>query len=536
MPIIVRNLRLNLDEPEEMLQVAAAKRLRIPPESISSLTPIRRSLDARKHDDIRFVFHVEVTLDAGTAAESKLVKKLHSQHVALVVEKRRNDPTPGSEPLSESPMIVGFGPAGMFAALRLVQFGFKPIIVERGSDVRRRHKDVLQTFYRQRIFNPESNLLFGEGGAGTYSDGKLYTRISDPLVTTVLEWLTEFGADEDILTDARPHIGSDRLPTICTRIRRHLEEQGAQVRFNQRLQEISIDNDCITRLDLNGQPHPTGPVILAIGHSARDTMHMLRDNGVAMEARPFQIGVRIEHPQSLVDTWQYGPCAGHPKLPPAEYHVVAKKVTESNQDCYSFCMCPGGVILPTNESEGLIATNGASQSGRNQPLANSGLVVTHPPIPGDDPLAGIDVQRQWEAKAFQSTDATYRVPAQRAADFIAGNQSDGELVTSYPLGGQWTDTTQLLPPDVAAAIVNAIQLIDRKMPGFAGKDALVTAPETRASSPVRILRDPKTRTSPSLGNLYPTGEGAGYAGGIVSAAIDGIKTADALIRRYAPNS
>lgn len=536
MPIIVRNLRLNLDEPEELLQTIAAKRLKVSPESIHSLVATRRSLDARKHDDIHFVYHVEIILESGPPAETKLVKKLHSQHVAIARDKKHNDPIPGSEPLPHPPVIVGFGPAGMFAALRLVQFGYTPIVVERGSDVRRRHKDIMQTFYRERIFNPESNLLYGEGGAGTYSDGKLYTRVNDPLVKTVLESLIEFGAYADILTDARPHIGSDMLPTICRHIRMHLEEHGAEVRFNQRLKNITIADDQISHIDLEDLFCASGPVILAIGHSARDTMRMLRDKGVPMEARPFQIGVRVEHPQSLVDTWQYGPCASHPKLPPSEYHVVAKNVTESNQDCYSFCMCPGGVILPTNESEGLIATNGASKSRRNEPLANSGLVVTHPAIEGGDPLAGIEIQRQWESRAFQSTDGTYCVPAQRAADFVAGRMSDGELVTSYPLGGAWTDTTQLLPPSIAAAIAKAIKILDRKMPGFAGKDALVTAPETRASSPVRILRDKQTRTSPILDNLYPVGEGAGYAGGIVSAAIDGIKSADALIRRYAPNS
>ncbi len=535
MPIIVRNLRLNLDAPEERLLALAAKRLKVPNESITSIKPVRRSLDARKHDDIHFVYHAEVNLDGGPRAEEKQVKKLHSPHVALAHLKGYDDPTSGIESLPHPPLIVGFGPAGMFAALRLVQFGFAPIVVERGADVRRRHKDIMHTFYREHVFNPESNLLYGEGGAGTYSDGKLYTRVNDALVPTVLQWLTDFGADPDILTDARPHIGSDRLPTICRRIRLHLESAGGQVLFDHQLKDLTISDGHVTHVDLGGHSTPTGPVILAIGHSARDTMRMLRDNGIPMEARPFQIGVRIEHPQSLVDTWQYGPCAGHPKLPPAEYHVVAKNVTESHRDCYSFCMCPGGVILPTNESPGLIATNGASKSRRNQPFANSGLVVTHPAASGSDPLGGIDVQRRWEQKAYEATGGTYRVPAQRAADFAAGRMSDGELTTSYPLGGAWTDNRQLLPPDVTAAIGKAITILDHRMPGFGGMDALVTAPETRASSPVRVLRDPQHRASPAIDNLYPTGEGAGYAGGIVSAAIDGIKTADAIIRRYAAN-
>ncbi len=534
MPILVRNVRLGLDEPESRLVAAAARRLKVPPSAIRAYAPVRRSLDARNNADVHFVYHVEVALHESEQSERSRVKRLHSPLVAVLDRRPSGDPKPGTLPLERQPIIVGFGPAGMFAALRLVEFGFAPIVLERGADVRQRHRDVLQTFYRDRVFNPESNLLFGEGGAGTYSDGKLYTRLNDPLVSTVLESFFRFGAPPEVLTDARPHVGSDRLPTICRRMRQHIERAGGEVRFGARVDDIEIDDGGVRRLRVNGDWLTVGPLILAIGHSARDTVRMLHERGVAMTARPFQIGVRIEHPQSLVDRWQYGPAAGHEKLPPAEYHVVAKKAAGARGDCYSFCMCPGGIILPTNESESLVATNGASRSARGGPFANSGLVMTINPPDATDPLAGMELQRQWEAKAFAAAGSEYRVPCQRAADFLNGTLSDGAVTTSYPLGGAWTDVGGVVPPDVAHAIGRALRILDKKMPGFAGPDALVTGPETRASSTVRFTRDSIERCADGIDNLYPAGEGAGHAGGIVSSAIDGIKTADAIIRKYAP--
>ncbi len=537
MAILVRNIKLGLDEPEERLVDGVAKRLNVPPSAIRTYAPVRRSLDARIHTDVHFVYHVEVALNESEREERARVKRLGSPHVVIIRPHPPDEPTPGQAPLREQPVIVGFGPAGMFAALRLVRFGYHPIVLERGMDVKRRHRDVLQTFYRDRVFNPQSNLLFGEGGAGTYSDGKLFTRISDPLVQTVLECFYQHGAPPEVLTDARPHIGSDRLPTVCRRIRQHIEREGGTIRFNAQLQDLTIADGAVTSIVVNGERQRVGPVILATGHSARDTMRMLHRRGLHLEPRPFQIGVRIEHPQELVDHWQFGPMVGHNKIPPAEYRVVAKSAGGPGRDCYSFCMCPGGVILPTNESEGLIATNGASNAKRNNPFANSGLVITFPPrSDGGDPLAGVAFQRKWEEAAFHATGQTYRVPAQRAPDFLAGRPSQGTLTTSYPLGGQWTDIRDIVPPEVVRAIEQTLPILDRRMPGFAGAEALITAPETRVSSPVRLIRDAERRTAQGIDNLYPAGEGAGYAGGIVSAAIDGIRTADAIIRRYAPNT
>jgi len=317
-------------------------------------------------------------------------------------------------------------------------------------------------------------------------------------------------------------------------MREHIERAGGEVRFGAQLDDIKIADDGVRQLRVNGEWSDVALLVLAIGHSARDTVRMLHARGVAMTARPFQMGVRIEHPQSLVERWQYGSAAGHDKLPPAEYHVVAKNAAGPRSDCYSFCMCPGGIILPTNESESLVATNGASRSTRGGPFANSGLVMTLNPADPSDPLCGMALQRKWEAKAFAAAGGEYRVPCQRAGDFLNHKSSDGMLTTSYPLGGAWTDVRSVIPVNVADSIARALRILDKKMPGFAGADAVVTAPETRASSTVRFTRDSIERCAAGIDNLYPAGEGAGHAGGIVSSAIDGIKTADAIIRTYAP--
>ena len=535
MPILVRNIRLELEEPEAQLLEALAKRLRVPQSAVRTYAAVRCSLDARKHDDLHFVYHLEVALDEDKWSEARCIKRIGAPNVVPIRPSRKDDPTPGTEPMKERPIIVGFGPAGMFAALRLVAYGHKPIILERGVDVRRRHHDVLKRYYRDRVFNPRSNLLFGEGGAGTYSDGKLYTRLSEPLVRTVLEWFYHHGADPSVLTDARPHIGSDRLPTICRHMREYIERCGGEVRFESHVDDLVIDDGKLSHIGVNERRIEVGPVILAIGHSARDTFRLLHERGVVMEPRPFQIGVRIEHPQTLVDRWQYGQAAGHARLGPAEYHVVAKGAAGGHGDCYSFCMCPGGIILPTNEEHNLIATNGASKAGRDAPFANSGLVVGVDRIgTAEDPLGGFAYQRKWERLAFEATGRTYRVPAQRAGDFLDRKPSNGALEISFPLGGQWCDIRELIPPEVTRALQTALPSIAKKMPGYAGSDGVITAPETRVSNPVRVLRDESLRTATNIDNLYPCGEGSGYAGGIVSAAIDGIKTADALIRCYAP--
>ncbi|MCH9003057.1 MAG: FAD-dependent oxidoreductase [Planctomycetes bacterium] len=541
MPILVRNILLGLDEPEERLAELLAKRLRLPTKAIRHYAVVRRSIDARKKD-IRFSYQVEVAIEGTRRAERAQWKRIQSQDITWLEPIKTPAPCFGEETMPERPIIIGFGPGGMFAALRLAQLGYKPLVLERGREVRRRHRDIMQRFYRERDFDPTSNLLFGEGGAGTYSDGKLYTRINDPLCRWVLEALYHHGARPDILVDARPHIGSNRLPTICTRIRRKIESLGGEIRFESRVEDVRIEEDVksgpdrrLVALKINDEWIPAGPTLLAIGHSARDTIRMLHERGVRIEPKPFQLGVRIEHPQVMVDRWQYGAAAGHRKLAPAEYHMVAKGAGDEHGDVFSFCMCPGGTILPTNESPGLVVTNGASRSGRSSSFANSGFVITlDPSALGLSALEGLDYQARWEKLAFECTQGTYAVPAQRASDFLAGKRSSGTLAVSCPLGGKWESIRTIIPEMVAKAIERALPMLNAKFPGFSGDESIITGPETRASGPLRILRDVKTRLARGVDLLYPVGEGAGYAGGIISAAVDGIKSADAIIGRYAP--
>ncbi len=535
MPIYVRDIKLDLRESDDILVEKVAARLKVAPSAIRTYAVVRRSLDARKRGDISFVYCLEVALDDSLANEVRVVQRLHRADVSILHSEPLDEPEPGDEPLRHRPVIVGFGPAGMFAGWQLARRGYQPIILERGQPVQTRHRDVMQKFYRQREFNPESNLLFGEGGAGTYSDGKLYTRVNDPHGRIVLQVLYEHGASPDILIDGRPHIGSDRLPNICQRIRQRIESLGGEIRFGACVDDLGIgDDDQVTGVELASGLLQSEVVLLGVGHSARDTLHMLARRGVRLEAKPFQLGVRIEHPQELVDRWQYGSCAGHERLPPAHYQAVAKKAGGARGDLFTFCMCPGGIILPTNESPGLVVTNGASRAGRAGPFANSGLVITVEPSEFDcDPLLGLAYQRKWEALAFKAAGGSYAVPAQRATDYLAGRDSDGQLETSYPLGGQWADLRRLLPEYLADSLMRGLRMLDQRLPGFAGEQALLTAPETRASAPVRIPRSAETRESVSTPGLYPIGEGAGYAGGIMSAAIDGLKTANEIIRRFA---
>lgn len=535
MALLVRNLSLDLDETEDALRARAARRLRIPDGDIRDFAVVRRSIDARKKDRIALVYNVELSLAGGRRAEQRLLHRLHRQDVSPARHEPPPPLEPGKEPLPHRPIVVGFGPAGMFGALWLARHGYRPLVLERGQGVKTRHRDILHRFYRLHDFDPESNILFGEGGAGAYSDGKLYTRVNDPHMREILQVFVDHGGDAGILVDARPHLGSDRIPTLCRRIRETILSLGGEVRFGARLDDVDIRDRTLAGVTVGGEQIACGPVLLGTGHSARDTIRMLAARGVTIAAKPFQIGVRVEHPQALVDRWQYGAFCGHARLPPSEYHLVSKQSAADLGDVYSFCMCPGGLILPTNESPGLIATNGASGVSRSRPYANSGLVLTVPTAMIDnDPLVGLAFCEKWERLSFAATGKSYRVPAQRATDFVANRPSDGALETSFPLGGAWTLLRDVLPGFVVDAIRRALVDLDRRLPGFAGPEGLVTAPETRASAPVRIVRDMATRESVSAAGLYPIGEGAGYAGGIMSAAADGIAAAEIIIRRYAP--
>lgn len=535
MPLLVRDLTLSLDEPLDQLPERAARRLGVRPDDIRTYGIVRRMVDARRKDRIVLSYNIELALKGGQRQERRVLARARRGGIAWLEVKPPSHIEPGMEPLRERPIIVGFGPAGMLAGLLLARAGYRPLILDRGRDVRTRHRDVMQRFYRQRDFDPESNLLFGEGGAGCYSDGKLYTRVNDPRVREILEIFFEHGAAPDILIEGRPHVGSDRLPTICKRIRASIEQAGGEVRFNARLDAIHVTDGRLDGVTVNGERLPADVMLLAVGHSARDAIGMLARSGVTLIAKPFQLGVRIEHPQELVDRWQYGALCGHSRLPPADYHLIAKGCAATRGDVFSFCMCPGGTILPTNESPGLISTNGASRASRGGPFANSGLVLTVLPSDfADDPLEGLRLAERCERAAFELTGRTYEVPAQRADDYLAGRLSTGPLKTSYPLGTASADVRAVLPPFVAEALARALQQLDARLPGFGGPAGIVTAPETRASAPVRILRDSTSRQSVSVAGLYPVGEGAGYAGGIISAGVDGMHSAEAIIRRHAP--
>ncbi len=555
MAFLVRNISLGLNDPEDKLIELLAQRLQVTSDAVRTYAIVRRSVDARKKD-IHFSYQVEVALDEPPERQRDRLKQLRP-HDAVWIESKPLDPiVVGTDSTAHRPVVIGFGPGGMFAALRLARQGYRPLVLERGRDIRQRHRDIMQKFYREGVFDPTSNLLFGEGGAGTYSDGKLYTRVNDPLCRLVLEELYHHGADPEILIDARPHVGSDRLGTVCMRIRRRIEELGGEIRFATVVDDLRVSDGCLTAVHVSNNGAAAGgewiesdAVLLAAGHSARDTVRMLHKCGVRITPKPFQIGVRIEHPQDLVNQWQFGAAAGHRRLGAAEYHIVAKGAAGDRGDMFSFCMCPGGEILPTNESPHRIVTNGASRANRSSGFGNSGLVITVDPLsldwpdaspipPVDDEaqlaLRALDFQDHWERLAYEATDRSYRVPAQRARDFLAGRPSDGQLDTSYPLGGAWTDVRTLIPKEVGAALRRALPMLDKKFAGFAGPESLITAPETRASAPIRIVRDPITRQAVQTAQLYPVGEGAGYAGGIISAAVDGIKSADAVMARFAP--
>lgn len=560
MPLLVRNVSIGLNEPEQVLLGRIARTLKLPARAIRSYGVLRRSLDARRVDDIRWVYHVAVSVEGD---EATVVRRADSNRVARLVEPPAPKVEPGTAPLEHPPVVIGSGPAGLLAGLALAEAGYRPIVLERGQDATLRHR-ARHVFYTTGQFDPENNLLFGIGGAGTYSDGKLYSRTHDPRNAFVLQQLVRFGADPDILINAKPHIGSDRLPGICRKIVKRIVECGGEVRFGARVVDIETREMPPPAPPAAGSPTPglrlravvlasgeripADACVLAIGYSARDTYRMLADRGVQLQAKPFQMGVRIEHPQDMINRNQFGRACD--KLPPADYQLVAKgavpstsgvidgtpglEIAHDGTDLWSFCMCPGGIILPSNESANEICTNGASNAKRNSPFANSGLVVTISPREfNNDPFGGIEYQRKWERLAFELS-GSYAVPAQRADDFVANRKSDGDLTTSYPLGSKSIELRAMLPRVVSVALERGLPLLDRKIPGYASDLGIITGPETRASSPVRIPRDDVTRQSVSVAGIYPVGEGAGYSGGIMSSATDGLKSAEVIISQYAP--
>ena len=528
-------IKLPLNHPPEAIADAAISRLGITQKDLISCTVFRRGNDARKKSNILLVY----ALDVEVRNEAELLKKFaKSNDVRLTPNMEYQFVAHAPEKFSNRPVVIGAGPCGLLAALILAQMGFRPIILERGKIVRERTKDTWQ-LWRKSILQTESNVQFGEGGAGTFSDGKLYSQIKDPnhLGRKVLTEFVKAEAPEDILTEAHPHIGTFRLVKMVENIRKTIESLGGEYRFESRVTDIDIDDSktvCGVTL-ASGEYISANHVVLAVGHSSRDTFKMLYERGVYIEAKPFSVGFRIEHPQSIIDEARFGEFAGNPILGAADYKLVHH--CANGRDVYSFCMCPGGTVVAATSEEGRVVTNGMSQYSRAERNANSGIVVGI--TPADYPegvLAGIDFQRKWESAAFKAGGSSYAAPAQLVVDFIAGKASTnlGSVIPSYKPSVTPTDLSSCLPDYAIAAIREALPVFGRKIKGFDMNDAVLTGVETRTSSPIRIKRD-ETFQSINIKGLFPAGEGAGYAGGILSAGVDGIKIAEAVAKSMLEN-
>ncbi|RZT42750.1 NAD(P)/FAD-dependent oxidoreductase [Cupriavidus agavae] len=526
-------VKLPLDHAESDLEAAVRSHLAqigVKGDGLVKFTVFRRAHDARKRDDIKLTYIIDIEVTDEAAAIKRMQRKPNwsvTPDMAYHFVARAPEGGPKLRPV-----VIGLGPCGLLAGLILAQMGFRPIILERGKEVRERTKDTFG-LWRKNVLNPESNVQFGEGGAGTFSDGKLYSQIKDPkhYGRKVLEEFVRAGAPEDILYKARPHIGTFRLVSMVEKMRAEMLELGAEIRFETRVDDIDIDNGHVRGLKLsNGDYLACDHVILAVGHSARDTFHMLHDRGVFMEAKPFSLGFRIEHPQGLINRSRFGKFAGNKLLGAADYKVVHH--ASNGRAVYSFCMCPGGTVVAAASEPGRLVTNGMSQYYRAERNANAGIVVGITPdedFPGG-PLAGIAFQRKWEERAFELGGSDYRAPGQLVGDFIAGRASTalGSVEPSYKPGVTPTDLSTSLPDYVIDAIREALPELDKKIAGFAMHDAVLTGVETRTSSPLRIRRNRDDCQSINVRGLYPAGEGAGYAGGIYSAAIDGIEVAEAV--------
>jgi uncharacterized protein len=528
MPLRVANLRQPIDEPETSLPARLAKALGIPASDLLSWRVLRKSLDTRDKNAVEFVYSAEVRVPD----EQALLR--HSRHhhsIELYTEPPFAMPLPGERPLTHRPVVVGSGPGGLAAAYFLARQGYRPLLLERGPPVGRRIRDV-KSFDDGGPFLPESNYLFGEGGAGTFSDGKLTCRLSGPDVKRILELFAECKGKPSILYEHRPHLGSNRLPAVVKAMRQRIERMGGEVRFDCRVEDLDIADGRVRGIGTSSGFIAAEIVVLAIGHSARDTYAMLARRGVPMVQKPFQFGVRVEHPQELVNRVQYGPRQLEEKLGSADYSLVA----HGRHDLFTFCMCAGGYIIPSVSESGYFCTNGMSLSKRDSFWANSGLVVTVPTeaFGGPDVLAGMRLQQEYEKRAFQIGQGEYRCPVQRAGDFLSGRTTPGVAPTSYPRGGVSANLTELLPPLVAEAVRHGLPILDRRWHGKFLPDAVLAAPEARGSSPVRLPRHEMSRESIGLIGLFPVGEGAGYAGGIVSAAVDGLRTAKSIVSRFAP--
>lgn len=522
----IPNIKLSIKEDRTALKKEILNKLNIKDDSLISYKVVKQSIDARKKNDISFVY----TVDAELVDEQKVLKGIINKSITISPERSYKYPTKGIKNAHTRPIIVGTGPAGLFAGLILAQMGYKPILLERGKMVKERTEDV-ELFWNSGKLNLESNVQFGEGGAGTFSDGKLNTLTKDPRGSKVLEEFVEAGGPKDILYINKPHIGTDILRDVVVNIRENIISLGGEVRFESKLTDLIIDNNELKGIIVNDNEEiNTNILLMAMGHSARDTFEMLYDRGLDIRQKAFSIGVRIEHPQELIDKSQYGNFAGNQKLGAADYKLSGH--FDNGRSAYTFCMCPGGEVVGAASEENRLVTNGMSYHDRSQENANSALLVNVNPedFNSEHPLAGLEFQRKWEELAFEIGGGNYSAPAQLVGDFLKDTPSTDyrTVKPSYTPGVELTDLRRCLPDYVIETIKKSLPEFNKKIKGFAHNDAIMTGVETRSSSPIRIQRDENYESN--IKGIFPIGEGAGYAGGIISAAVDGIRVAEEIIK------